>query len=265
MHSDLLLRQNLPLLLVPALSRAQFSILPQPTARATATHQSAQRSQVAPVHARAQRPRQRGPRAGLGARLGASTTRLLVPSPRPRYHVPSADRPARTISASSRRLRQTTHVRSGRYASSSTIVSLGPLLDHRPRPPTRLSAVVTHLVDRPPSSAPSSPGDRPDGRRRRSRRPRRSTTSSTTSSSTPSFSERMSMRHPVRRAARRAFWPSLPMASDSCWSCTITVAMPSVSSRRTSRTRAGCRAAWMNSMGRRCRARRRCARCAVRW
>jgi hypothetical protein len=28
-------------------------------------------------------------------------------------------------------------------------------------------------------------------------------------------SDRMSMRQPVRRAARRAFWPSLPMASDS--------------------------------------------------
>jgi hypothetical protein len=28
-------------------------------------------------------------------------------------------------------------------------------------------------------------------------------------------SERMSMRHPVSRAASRAFWPSLPMASDS--------------------------------------------------
>src|SRR5664280_1216467 len=40
--------------------------------------------------------------------------------------------------------------------------------------------------------------------------------SSTTSGSRPSFSERMSMRQPVRRAAKRAFWPSLPMASESC-------------------------------------------------
>ena len=43
--------------------------------------------------------------------------------------------------------------------------------------------------------------------------------------------------------------PSLPMARESCWSCTITVAMPSTSSRRTSRTRAGWRADWMNSTG----------------
>ncbi|MEY9942437.1 hypothetical protein ABH932_007226 [Streptacidiphilus sp. MAP5-52] len=33
--------------------------------------------------------------------------------------------------------------------------------------------------------------------------------------SSPSVSGRMSIRHPVSRAARRAFWPSLPMASDS--------------------------------------------------
>ena len=35
-------------------------------------------------------------------------------------------------------------------------------------------------------------------------------------------SERMSMRQPVRRAARRAFWPSLPIASDSWKSGTTT-------------------------------------------
>ena len=33
---------------------------------------------------------------------------------------------------------------------------------------------------------------------------------------------RMSMRHPVSRAANRAFWPSLPIASDSWKSGTIT-------------------------------------------
>src|SRR5580658_2907556 len=49
----------------------------------------------------------------------------------------------------------------------------------------------------------------------------------------------MSMRQPVRRAARRAFCPSLPMASESWKSLTMTVAVPVSSSRRTSRTRAG--------------------------
>lgn len=34
-------------------------------------------------------------------------------------------------------------------------------------------------------------------------------------SASSSVSGRMSMRHPVRRAARRAFWPSLPIASES--------------------------------------------------
>jgi hypothetical protein len=34
-------------------------------------------------------------------------------------------------------------------------------------------------------------------------------------SAASAVSGRMSMRQPVSRAARRAFWPSLPMASDS--------------------------------------------------
>ena len=49
----------------------------------------------------------------------------------------------------------------------------------------------------------------------------------------------MSTRQPVRRAARRAFWPSLPIASESWKSGTMTSAIPVSSCRRTSRTFGG--------------------------
>ena len=49
------------------------------------------------------------------------------------------------------------------------------------------------------------------------------------SSLVASSSERMSIRQPVSRAARRAFWPSLPMASESWKSGTITRAERSAS------------------------------------
>src|SRR5437016_1565357 len=49
----------------------------------------------------------------------------------------------------------------------------------------------------------------------------------------------MSTFHPVRRAARRAFSPSLPIASASWSSGTMTVASLVSSSTKTSRTRAG--------------------------
>ena len=49
----------------------------------------------------------------------------------------------------------------------------------------------------------------------------------------------MSTRQPVSRAARRALSPSLPMASESWSSGTITVACMASSSTSTSRTRAG--------------------------
>src|SRR5919201_1772189 len=62
---------------------------------------------------------------------------------------------------------------------------------------------------------------------------------SSASSLANSVSERMSTRQPVSRAARRAFWPSLPIASDSWSSGTITVACLFSSSTSTSRTRAG--------------------------
>ena len=60
-------------------------------------------------------------------------------------------------------------------------------------------------------------------------------------------SERMSMRYPDSLAARRAFCPSLPMASESWWSGTVTVAVPSSSSIWTSWTRAGLNASAMNA------------------
>src|SRR5665809_114359 len=49
----------------------------------------------------------------------------------------------------------------------------------------------------------------------------------------------MSTRQPVRRAARRAFCPSLPIASESWSSGTITVACFASSSTSTSRTQPG--------------------------
>src|SRR5204862_27525 len=56
-------------------------------------------------------------------------------------------------------------------------------------------------------------------------------------------SERMSIRQPVRRAARRAFWPSLPIASDSWKSGTMTrAARAARSTISTEETRAGDRA-----------------------
>ena len=75
----------------------------------------------------------------------------------------------------------------------------------------------------------------------------------------------MSTRQPVSRAARRAFWPSLPIASDSWKSGTITSAMPVSSWMRTSRTFAGASACITNSGGfgavrERCRPSRRAAR-----
>ena len=59
----------------------------------------------------------------------------------------------------------------------------------------------------------------------------------------------MSTRQPVSRAARRAFWPSLPIASDSWKSGTITSAVPVSGWMRTSRTRAGASAFITNSDG----------------
>ena len=59
----------------------------------------------------------------------------------------------------------------------------------------------------------------------------------------------MSTRQPVSRAARRAFWPSLPIASESWKSGTITSAMPVSSWMRTSRTFAGASARITNSGG----------------
>ncbi len=57
----------------------------------------------------------------------------------------------------------------------------------------------------------------------------------------------MSTRQPVSRAARRAFWPSLPIASESWKSGTITSAIPVSSWSRTSRTLAGASARITNS------------------
>ena len=54
---------------------------------------------------------------------------------------------------------------------------------------------------------------------------------------------------PVSRAARRAFWPPLPMASDSWSSATITTMRFSASTTRTSITRAGERARETNTVG----------------
>ena len=59
----------------------------------------------------------------------------------------------------------------------------------------------------------------------------------------------MSTRQPLSRAARRAFWPSLPIASDSWKSGTITSAIPVSGWMRTSRTRAGASAFITNSAG----------------
>ena len=59
----------------------------------------------------------------------------------------------------------------------------------------------------------------------------------------------MSTRQPVRRAARRAFWPSLPIASDSWKSGTMTSAVPVSAWMRTSRTFAGASAFITNSDG----------------
>ena len=59
----------------------------------------------------------------------------------------------------------------------------------------------------------------------------------------------MSIFQPVSLAARRAFWPSLPMASDSWLSGTMTRAAFSVSETNTEMTRAGFSALAMYSAG----------------
>ena len=70
------------------------------------------------------------------------------------------------------------------------------------------------------------------------------------SAPTGSSSERMSMRQPVRRAARRAFWPSLPIASESWKSGTTTRAARAASSTTvTEETRAGLSALPTNVAG----------------
>ena len=84
--------------------------------------------------------------------------------------------------------------------------------------------------------------------RSRPTRPRR-TRPPPDSSSGSCVSLLMSTRQPVSRAASRAFWPSLPIASDSWKSGTMTSAVPVSSWMRTSRTRAGASAFMTNSGG----------------
>jgi hypothetical protein len=108
-----------------------------------------------------------------------------------------------------------------RYAFGQTRLSLPPRTDLTPL--GQESKACSLKIGPKNDVARVSPGSHHHVRRGQPRSSLRSRPSplsrrySPGSSPSPSssVSGRMSMRQPVRRAARRAFWPSLPMASDS--------------------------------------------------
>ncbi len=97
-------------------------------------------------------------------------------------------------------------------ASGQTRLSLPPRTDLSPdkwRGKDRTAVVLSCIRRRSGARAPCLPS----GEARTV--PVYSPSRSRSASGAVSVSGRMSMRQPVSRAARRAFWPSLPMASDS--------------------------------------------------
>ena len=185
-------------------------------------------SRCSPAERRRDRPGPQGP--GERPRRTARSKHSVVGcrcAPRPGAR--PSDRGGRLVGRlrPSRRPRATT--RSSRPAADSRCRSgRGPVragsIDGRP-----LGSTVRRVVPRPRArwrALLTSPGFDALARPRTSvaslAQPGRTHASVVPHVAVVSSSDRMSIRQPVRRAARRAFWPSLPMASDSWKSGTTT-------------------------------------------